>query len=163
MEREKMTLVHLCQGTAGAQGYRRSSRLQKKKTSFSSQTALYKGSECFWLLHGSTASLLLRGSRHRCLGRDERQTPQEIPGQEKPGHLMDSVLHRHHSMSGVTGRAHPSQSCSSPQDLAGQAHGLWGQNLVVLTYNLSHPAALKKKKKRLITGKNKMVKMLWVF
>lgn len=23
MEREKMTLVHLCQGTAGAQGYRR--------------------------------------------------------------------------------------------------------------------------------------------
>lgn len=142
-------------------GYSWSPRLQKEETSFSSGTALHKGREGFWLLHSSTASLLLRGSRHRCLGRDEQQIPQEMPGMEKPGDLMDSVLHGHHSMSGVTGRAPPSQSYSSPEDLAGQEHGLWGQNRVVLTYHLSHPAALKKN--RFITGKKKMVKILQVF
>lgn len=116
--------------------YSWSSRLEKEQTSFSSQTALHKGSKHFWHLHSSCGAA---GCRHRCLGTDEQQIPQEIPGQEKPKDLMDSALHRRHSMSRVRGRTTPSGSYGNAQDLAGRGHvifGLRGQNHVVVTHDI---------------------------
>lgn len=75
---------------------------------------------------------------------------QEFLGQEKPKDLMDSMLHRCRNMSGVRGRAPPSESCSNAKDLTGRGHrdevfGLWGQNHVVVTHNMSDPCSIKKK------------------
>lgn len=90
---------------------------------------------------------------------------QEFLGQEKPKDLMDSVLHRCRNMSGVRGRAPPSESCSNAKDLTGRGHrdevfGLWGQNHVVVTHNMSDPCSIKKKKvktRREQNGKNALI------
>lgn len=97
------------------------------------------------------------------MGTDEQKIPQEIPGQDKPGDLMDCVLRRGYNMSGVKGseplsEPHSSARCLTTVQHEHEAFGLWGQSRVVVNTQCVKPQP--SSKNRLRTGKNKVVKML---
>lgn len=78
------------------------------------------------------------------MGIDEQKIPQEIPGQDEPGDLMDCVLCRGHSMSGVKGSEPLSAGGLTTVQHEHKAFGLWGQSHVDVTPSVLNPSHVQK-------------------